>query len=139
MALKKTMEATQLVKTYYNYFNQKDWPGMLSLLSDHVVHEVNQGETRVGIDLYRAFLAHMDECYEETLTDMVIMSDESGSRIACEFVVNGIYKKTDGGLPQASGQTYQLPAGAFLSVSDGKIQRVATYYNLPLWLKLIGQ
>ena len=111
---------------------------MLSLLSDDVIHEVNQGGTRIGKDLYRAFLAHMDACYEETLSDMVLMSDERGHRIACEFVVNGIYKNTDGDLPQATGQTYRLPAGAFLEVSDGKIQRVTTYYNLPLWLRLIG-
>ncbi|HRD79341.1 MAG: nuclear transport factor 2 family protein [Saprospiraceae bacterium] len=132
------MNGRQLVQQYYDYFNQQNWGGMLSLLSDDVIHEVNQGGTRTGKDLYRDFLAHMDHCYEETLSDMVLMSDESGHRIACEFVVNGIYKNTDGSLPQATGQTYQLPAGAFLEVSDGKIQRVTTYYNLPLWLRLIG-
>jgi steroid delta-isomerase-like uncharacterized protein len=132
------MNGRQLVQQYYDYFNQQNWEGMLSLLSDDVIHEVNQGGTRIGKDLYRAFLAHMDACYEETLSDMVLMSDERGHRIACEFVVNGIYKNTDGDLPQATGQTYRLPAGAFLEVSDGKIQRVTTYYNLPLWLRLVG-
>lgn len=132
------MNGRQLVQQYYDYFNQQNWEGMLSLLSDDVIHEVNQGGTRIGKDLYRDFLAHMDHCYEETLSDMVLMSDESGHRIACEFVVSGIYKNTDGNLPQATGQTYQLPAGAFLTVSEGKIQRVTTYYNLPLWLRLIG-
>jgi steroid delta-isomerase-like uncharacterized protein len=132
------MNGRQLVQQYYEYFNQQNWEGMLSLLSDDVIHEVNQGGTRIGKDLYRAFLAHMDACYEETLSDMVLMSDERGHRIACEFVVNGIYKNTDGDLPQATGQTYRLPAGAFLEVSDGKIQRVTTYYNLPLWLRLVG-
>ncbi len=132
------MNGRQLVQQYYDYFNQQNWEGMLSMLSDDVIHEVNQGGTRSGKDLYRAFLAHMDHCYEETLSDMVLMSDERGHRIACEFVVNGIYKNTDGSLPQATGQNYQLPAGAFLEVSDGKIQRVTTYYNLPLWLRLIG-
>lgn len=132
------MNGIQLVQQYYDYFNQQNWEGMLSLLSDDVIHEVNQGGTRSGKDLYRSFLAHMDACYEERLTDMVLMSDESGHRIACEFVVNGVYKSTDGNLPEATGQSYQLPAGAFLAVSDGKIQRVTTYYNLQLWLRLIG-
>ncbi len=128
----------QLVQQYYDYFNQQNWEGMLSLLSNDVVHEVNQGGVRTGIALYREFLAHMDACYQETLSDMVIMTDESGARIACEFVVNGVYKSTDGGLPEAAGQTYTLPAGAFLTIAEGKISRVTTYYNLALWLKLVG-
>jgi steroid delta-isomerase-like uncharacterized protein len=128
----------QLVQQYYNYFNQQNWEGMLSLLAEDVVHEVNQGGIRKGIALYREFLAHMDACYQENLSDMVVMADESGARIACEFVVHGVYKKTDAGLPEAAGQTYTLPAGAFLAIANGKISRVTTYYNLTRWLQLVG-
>jgi hypothetical protein len=32
-----------------------------------------------------------------------------------------------------------LPAGAFLEVHNGKITRVTTYYNLPLWIKLVSE
>ena len=111
---------------------------MLSLLSEDVRHEVNQGEPRIGRQLYRAFLQHMDECYSEQLTDMVFFTEPTGKRIAVEFTVNGVYKKTDGDLVPASGQRYVLPAGAFLEVADGKITRVTTYYNLPLWIKLVS-
>jgi steroid delta-isomerase-like uncharacterized protein len=54
-------------------------------------------------------------------------------------VVNGIYKKGEEGLPEAHGQTYVLPAGAFLEVKDGKITRVTTYYNLTLWIELVSK
>ena len=132
------MTGLEIVQQYYAAFNDKNWAGMLALLDPEIKHEVNQGETRVGLDLYAAFLQQMDTAYQETLTDMVLMSDVSGARIAAEFVVNGIYKKGEEGLPPAHGQPYILPAGAFLVVHNGKITRVTTYYNLPLWIKLVG-
>jgi steroid delta-isomerase-like uncharacterized protein len=126
-----------LVRQYYAHFNDRNWEGMLACLHPEVQHDANQGVTYRGLDHFREFLRHMDECYEETLTDQVFMADETGNRIASEFTVNGIYKKTDGDLPPATGQRYVLPAGAFLEVQDGRIIRVTTYYNLPLWLLLI--
>lgn len=132
------MTALTTVQQYYQHFNQQNWDGMLALLSENIRHEVNQGEPRIGLDLYREFLQHMDECYEENLSDMVFFSEPDGQRVACEFTVNGLYKKTDGDLVPARGQRYVLPAGAFLEVKDGKITRVTTYYNLPLWIKLVS-
>jgi len=129
----------QLVQQYYTHFNARNWEGMLACLDPNVQHDANQGDTHYGLEHYRAFLQHMDESYEETLTDLVFMSNETGTRVACEFTVNGIYKKTDGDLPTAIGQRYVLPAGAFLEIRDGKICRVTTYYNLLLWIKLIAE
>jgi steroid delta-isomerase-like uncharacterized protein len=132
------MTALEIVQQYYQHFNQKNWEGMLSLLSGNIRHEVNQGDPRIGLDLYREFLQHMDACYEEQLTDMVFFTEPKDKRVACEFTVNGIYKKTDGDLVEAHGQAYVLPAGSFLEVAEGKITRVTTYYNLPLWIKLVS-
>lgn len=132
------MQSLELVKEYYACFNRKDWAGMLALLDENIRHEPNQGEARIGLALYEQFLQHMDETYEENLTDMVFLSEETGTRFACEFVVNGIYKKGEEGLPPARNQTYVLPAGAFLEVKNGKITRVTTYYNLPLWIQLVS-
>lgn len=133
------MKGVEIVKAYYNSFNQKDWQGMLDLLDDDIRHESNQGDVRVGKDKFTAFLQKMDESYEESLTDMVFLAEETGTRVAVEFVVNGVYKKGEEGLPEAHGQTYVLPAGAFLEVKDGKITRVTTYYNLTLWIELVSK
>ncbi|MFN6086429.1 MAG: nuclear transport factor 2 family protein [Fluviicola sp.] len=131
------MNALQTAKEYYTFFNSKNWQGMLDLLHPDVKHEANQGDTRVGKQLFTEFLAHMDTCYDEKLTDMVFFSEESNTRVAVEFVVNGIYKSTDSDLPEAKGQKYVLPAGAFLEIKDGLIYRITTYNNLPLWMELV--
>ncbi len=131
------MTAYDIASTYYSAFNQKDWATMLSLLSEDIRHDSNQGATRTGKGEFTRFLQHMDECYDETLSEMMIMTEPTGTRVACEFVVNGTYLKTDGDLPEAHGQRYVLPAGSFLEIADGQIIRVTTYYNLPLWEALV--
>ena len=121
------------IQTYFNAFNAGDVDGMANCLDDAVAHHVNEGQVRIGKDAFRSFCQHMNECYRENLTDMVIFSNPDGSRAAAEYVVNGTYLKTDAGLPEARGQNYQLPAGSFFSLSNDKITRVVTYYNLADW------
>ena len=127
-----------LIRRYYDAFNAKDWDGMLACLADDIRHDVNEGDARGGKDKFRAFLAHMDTCYDEMLTDMAVMVSADGRRGAAEFIVNGTYKTTDGDLPPAHGQTYRLPAGAFFEIADGYIRRVTTYYNLKEWIRQVS-
>jgi steroid delta-isomerase-like uncharacterized protein len=133
------MTSLEIVQKYYQSFNAKNWEGMLALLHPKVRHEANQGDVRIGLEKFAEFLQKMDESYEETLTDMVFFTEPTNARIAVEFVVNGIYKKGEEGLPEAHGQTYVLPAAAFLELKDNKISRVTTYYNLPLWIDLVSK
>jgi steroid delta-isomerase-like uncharacterized protein len=134
-----SQKSLETAKEYYRHFNNRSWEGMLSLLDEQIRHEPNQAdEPRIGIAKFTEFLAHMDESYEETLTDMVFFSEPESNRVAVEFTVNGIYKKGEEGLPAAHGQKYALPAAAFLEFRDGKITRVTTYYNLTLWIKLVS-
>ena len=132
------MTATDLIAAYYDAFNAGRTDDMLALLHDDVEHHVNEGKIRHGRARFAEFNAHMTECYRENLTDMVIMANDAGDRAAAEFVVNGTYLKTDPGLPEAAGQTYRLPAGAFFTIRDGRIARVTTYYNLADWMAQVG-
>lgn len=130
--------ALELVERYYAAFNAGDWAGMLACLSDDVAHDINQGDRQTGKDQFRAFLAHMERCYRERLEDVVVMADDSGTRCAAEFIVHGAYLATDEGLPEARGQTYVLPAGAFLGIENGRIARLTMYYNLEDWTRQVG-
>jgi steroid delta-isomerase-like uncharacterized protein len=126
------------IRSYFDAFNAGDVDGMLACLSDDVAHHVNEGQVRKGKEAFAAFCAHMNRCYRENLTDMVIFEAEGGTRAAAEFIVNGTYLETDEGLPEANGQTYRLPAGSFFSLEGGKITRVVTYYNLADWIKQVS-
>ncbi|TMV10032.1 isopropylmalate/homocitrate/citramalate synthase [Ruegeria sediminis] len=128
----------ETVKRYFDAFNAGDVDGMLACLSDDVAHHVNEGKIRTGKEKFAEFCAHMNRCYKENLTDMVIFEAEGGRRAAAEFTVNGTYLATDEGLPAAHGQTYRLPAGSFFNLEDGKITRVTTFYNLADWVKQVS-
>lgn len=122
----------KLLHDYYDRFNARDVEGFLALLHPQVVHEVSQGEKRVGVDAFRAFLEHMNRCYRETVSELCVMS--KGSRAAAEFWLDGEYVATDEGLPPARGQRYRLRVGAFFEVEDGLIKRVSNHYNMKDWL-----
>ena len=126
-----------LIAAYYDAFNRGDADGMLALLAEDVEHHVNEGEVRRGRDAFAAFSRHMADSYAERLADLTLMASDDGTRAAAEFTVHGEYLRTDAGLPEARGQRYVLPAGAFFAVRDGRITRVTTYYNLADWTRQV--
>ena len=128
------MHTTDLIRAYYDAFNRGDRDAMLALLTDDVVHDLNQGAREIGRDTFRAFMARMDRSYSEQLRDIVVMANDDGARASAEYVVHGTYKADDEGLPKATGQTYVLPGGAFFDIRDGRIARVTNYYNLGDWI-----
>ena len=131
-------QTAALIERYYAAFNAGDLAAMLDCLAEDVVHDVNQGGRRHGRAAFVDFSRHMARCYAEELRDIVVIVAEDGARAAAEFVVHGRYLATDGGLPEANGQTYTLPAGSFFAVQGGLIVRVTTHYNLPDWLAQVG-
>jgi steroid delta-isomerase-like uncharacterized protein len=133
------MTATELIQNYYATFNAGDREAFLSLLTEDVVHELNQGSVEIGVPAFRAFLDRMDRCYAEQVEQLVVFGSlGDSSRGAAEFFIRGTYLSTDEGLPPAAGQTYFLRVGAFFELRDGKVARITNYYNLQEWLKQVG-
>ncbi|GAC1308094.1 MAG: ketosteroid isomerase-related protein [Vulcanimicrobiaceae bacterium] len=131
-------DARATIERYYEAFNAGNADAFVAQVTDDVVHDVNQGEREIGKDRFRAFVARMNRAYAERLTEIVVMTDASGTRGAAEFVVHGTYLASDEGLPPARGQTYRLQAGAFFELRDGKVARISNYYNLADWLAQVG-
>ena len=124
----------QLLTDYYAAFNRQDMPAFLAMLTDDVIHDINQGSREVGKATFSTFMDRMNAHYKEEIVNISITSNEKGDRAAVEFTVLGEYLSTDEGLPEANGQKYNLPAGAFFEIRDGKVARVTNYYNLEDWV-----
>jgi steroid delta-isomerase-like uncharacterized protein len=131
-------ESIKLIQNYYAAFNAGDMDTFLGLLTNDVIHDINQGKREIGKDAFKQFMACMNHNYKEQLVDMVIMATEDGKRAAAEFVVLGEYLQTDEGLPAANGQKYRLPAGAFFDIRDNKVARITNYYNLNDWIAQVS-
>ncbi len=130
-------QALAFIQNYYATFNSGDREAFLALLTDDVVHDINQGGAETGRTAFSAFLVRMDRCYREQVCDLVVFAAEDGTRGAAEFFIEGEYLSTDEGLPPAAGQRYRLRVGAFFDLRDGKVQRVTNYYNLEEWLRQV--
>jgi steroid delta-isomerase-like uncharacterized protein len=127
-----------LIRTYYDRFNAKDVEGFLKLLTDDVVHDISQGGRETGKAAFRKFLQGMNVAYEETATDLVVMTEPSGTRAAAEFTIDGKYLKSDGaGMPAAKGQKYTLRVGAFFEIRDGRVARISNHYNFKDWVRQV--
>ena len=132
-------QSTQkLLQDYYAAFNAGDMSRFLAMLTEDVVHDINQGDRETGKSTFQAFMQRMNRCYKEQIVDIEIMVNADGTRAAVEFTVLGEYLQNDEGLPAAHGQRYRLPAGAFFQIRDGRVARVTNYYNLQDWLKQVG-
>lgn len=134
-----TQTTVNLIEQYYAAFNSGDMDAFLNLLTDDVIHDINQGKRETGKDAFRQFMACMNHNYKEQLVDMVIMATPDGTRAAAEFVVLGKYLQSDEGLPAAKGQEYRLPAGAFFEIRDNKVARITNYYNLQDWIDQVSR
>jgi steroid delta-isomerase-like uncharacterized protein len=135
-------DTADLVRAYYAAFNAGDMPLFLSLLAGDVAHDASQGGREIGRAKFAGFMDHMNRCYREQISDVVVMVSADGARAAAEFVVHGTYIETDPGVPAgtapARGQGYTLPAGAFFEVRGGKIARVSNHYNLGDWIRQVA-
>ena len=75
-------EAERLIRGYYAAFNTGDRRAMCAMLTADVIHDVNQGGRRQGIEAFRDFLARMDGSYTERVEDLVVMTDPTGTHAA---------------------------------------------------------
>jgi steroid delta-isomerase-like uncharacterized protein len=132
-------DAEALIRSYYEAFNAGERERMLSLLTEDVAHGINQGGREVGREAFREFLRRMDAAYREEATELVVLTAPGGTRAAAEFTILGAYLATQPGLPEARGQAYRLPVGAFFEIRDARIARVTTYYDLPDWIRQVSR
>lgn len=137
MSDKSRSDAVSLIRRYYERFNAGDMDGFLSLLTDDVIHDLSQGPRETGKPAFRRFLEHMNRSYQERVRDLAVMVDDTGTRAAAEFQLDGTYVATDGDLPPARGQKYVLTVGAFFELRDGKIARISNTYNFKDWLRQV--
>jgi steroid delta-isomerase-like uncharacterized protein len=136
-------QSVKLVEKYYGAFNSRQWEIFFSLLTEDVIHDLNQGPRQIGVPAFREFINEMNRCYSEQVVKLVVMSNADGTRVAAEFVIEGTYLQSQAGLPEAQGQKYRLPVGAFFDIkkeeksSSLKVARITNYYNLNDWIRQV--
>lgn len=78
-----------LIQRYYAAFNAGDMATFLSLLTEDVAHDINQGGRETGKAAFERFMQHMNRCYRENLTGIVVMASDDGRRIHRQRRISG--------------------------------------------------
>lgn len=126
------------VEKYYEYFNKKDIDGILSLVTDDVINDANQGDSVTGKDALKKVIETAWEHFDEQVSHLDLMTNTDGSNIASEYLVTGTYYKTKPGLFPANNQKYDILCTALFKIRDGKIARITRYYNTKKWLDIVN-
>jgi steroid delta-isomerase-like uncharacterized protein len=130
-------QAVRTIQKYYDAFNRSSMEDFFEVLTEDVVHDINQGGQEVGKSPFRHFMDKANLHCKEKVVDLVIFANDAGTRGAAEFFVEGKYLVSVEGHPSARGQTYRLRCGAFFELHHNKISRVTTYYNKNEWTDLV--
>ncbi len=131
-------ETGALVKRLVAAFNAGDHEAMLAGVSEDVVHDASGGGREIGRNKFRWFLAQRARHCREEIGDLVVMTGEAGGRAAAEFTLRGTYLSTLEGLPEAGGQRYSLPAGAFFEIEGGLVSRITCCLDRAEWARQIA-
>jgi hypothetical protein len=62
---------------------------MAACVSETLSQFVNEDDWRGGRKAFAGCIAHMNNGYDELLTDIVVMPSAYGTRAAAQFIVNG--------------------------------------------------
>ena len=115
-----------LLQKYYDLFNSGDRPALLDMLTDDVVHDINQGASEVGREAFTLFLERMDRCYREQVVELVVYSNPDGLRGSAEFYIEGTYLQTDEGLPPPPARLTASVSELFLTFKPVKLSELPT-------------
>ena len=74
-------QAQAVIKHYYEAFNKKKTSNkFFDLMTDDVIHDINQNGHEIGKEAFRKFMDKMNKNYEEKVVDLVIFTNENGTR-----------------------------------------------------------
>lgn len=127
MSRSKTIDT---LKRLFVALNAGDRDAVLSCMSGEVLFDTFEGVREIGRESVRRVLAERASVYRESFRDLVLMTEDSGRRAAAEFTLRGFYQKQANGMPEASGQAFSVPGGAFFDMEDdGRVLRASFVLN----------
>jgi steroid delta-isomerase-like uncharacterized protein len=127
-----------LIEDYYQTVLAQDLKGFINLLSDDVVHEINQASTENGKEKFKIFMEDQFSHGKIEIKDMIILTSKDGKYASSRFICSGTYAKSVEGYPPAKGQHWEIPVVSFFKINNGKISQVGVYYNAKEFEKQIS-
>lgn len=127
-----------LVKSYYQAILNQDLEQFMSLLSENVVHAINQGATEIGKSKFKLFMQEQFSHGDVEIENLQILSSEDAQTAMVHYICKGRYLKDIPGFPPAKDQAWSLPVMTYFEVKNNFLSHVAVYYNLQDWIRQVS-
>ena len=132
-------DAQTIAARFIEALNDRDFENLSAFLDEDVALDSMIGQRTIGAGPLRmavmSYLRHFDEYF----SDMVLMHDAFGQRVAIDLTARGQYRETMAGFPQASGQSYSIPSVFVFEIDGGSITRLTHYRNIRLFEQALAR
>ncbi len=131
-------DAQTIASRFMEALNERDFQTIGSFLDEDVALDTLTGQRTIGADPLRMNVMSYFRHFDERFSDMVIMHDAFGQRVAVDVTARGQYRETMPGFPEASGQSYSIPSVFVFEFENGSITRLSHYRNIRVFEKALA-
>lgn len=126
-------DAHTIASSFIEAVNGRDFDALSRLVDEDIALDSLTGQRTMGVGPLRAWIMTYLSHFDETFSDIVLMHDAFGQRVAADMTARGTYRRTMPGFPEASGQSYAIPSVFIFEIEDGVITRLSHYRNLRIF------
>jgi steroid delta-isomerase-like uncharacterized protein len=132
-------DAQTIASRFMEALNERDFETMACFLDEDVALDSMTGQRTIGADPLRMGVMSYFRHFDESFSDMVLMHDALGQRVAIDATARGHYRETMPGFPAASGQSYSIPSVFVFEIENGAIIRLSHYRNIRVFEKELAR
>jgi len=132
-------DAQTIASRFMEALNERDFETLATFLDEDVALDSMTGQRTIGADPLRMSVMSYFRHFDETFSDMVLMHDALGQRVAIDATARGVYRETMPGFPAASGQSYSIPSVFVFEFENGAVIRLSHYRNIRVFEKALAR
>lgn len=128
-----TSDASSVVSAMRAAYNENRWADLPGMVTPNVVSRIGPNAETVGPKGLMGVLEYYAQYSHVHFQVLKLFTQRSA--VAVKAQLNVTYHTTEPGMPEAVGQTFQVPLAGFLDVVGGRVDRISLVYNYEDWLR----
>lgn len=132
-------DAQTIASRFMQALNERDFETIGTFLDEDVALDTLTGQRTIGAGPLRMAVMTYFRHFDESFSDMVLMHDAFGQRVAIDATARGHYRETMPGFPEASGQSYSIPSVFVFEFENGAVIRLSHYRNIGVFEQMLAR
>jgi steroid delta-isomerase-like uncharacterized protein len=132
-------DSQTIASRFMQALNERDFETIGTFLDEDVALDTLTGQRTIGAGPLRMGVMSYFRHFDESFSDMVLMHDAFGQRVAVDVTARGHYRETMPGLPAANGQSYSIPSVFVFEFENGAVTRLSHYRNIRVFEQMLAR